>query len=110
MSVTICPSHAMALARSPRSNSRGAARRTPATVSHRRRGIPLHVRAAYGESKPDGTWVEKPQNAFGNLINLAKGQREIVQAGTPVLRQMAEEVPLDRIDSATIQELIQEGQ
>ena len=108
MSVTICPSHAMALARSPRSNSRGAARRTPATVSHRRRGIPLHVRAAYGESKPDGTWVEKPQNAFGNLINLAKGQREIVQAGTPVLRQMAEEVPLDRIDSATIQELIQE--
>ena len=108
MSVTISPSHAMALARSPRSNSRGAARRTPATVSHRRRGIPLHVRAAYGESKPDGTWVEKPQNAFGNLINLAKGQREIVQAGTPVLRQMAEEVPLDRIDSANIQELIQE--
>ena len=96
-----------ALARSPRSNSRGAGRRTPATVSHRRRGIPLHVRAAYGESKPDGTWVEKPQNAFGNLINLAKGQREIVQAGTPVLRQMAEEVPLDRIDSANIQELIQ---
>ena len=108
MSATICPSHAMALARSPRSNSRGTARRTPATAKHRRRGVPPPRQAAYGESKPDGTWVEKPQNAFGNLINLAKGQREIVQAGTPVLRQMAEEIPLDRIDSATIQELIQE--
>jgi hypothetical protein len=44
----------------------------------------------------------------GNLINLAKGQREVVQAGTPCLRDIAEEVPAQDIDSAKIQELIQE--
>ena len=63
---------------------------------------------AYGESRPDGTWIEAPTNAFGNLINLAKGQREIVQAGTPILREIAEEVPVEDIDSAKIQELIAE--
>lgn len=66
------------------------------------------TRSAYGESQPDGTWVPIATNAFGNLINLAKGQREIVQAGTPCLRDIAEEVPVQDIDSATIQELIQE--
>ena len=75
----------MALARSPRSNSRGTARRTPATAKHRRRGVPLHVRAAYGESKPDGTWVENPTNQFAQLINIAKGKRDVVQAGPAAL-------------------------
>lgn len=74
--------------------------------AHPRRA--LATRAAYGESKPDGTWTEKPTNAFGSLINLAKGQREIVQAGTPSLREIAEEVPVKDIDSGPIQELIQE--
>jgi peptide deformylase len=52
--------------------------------------------------------VEKPQNTFGKLINVAKGQREIVQAGTPCLREIAEEIPPGDIGSAKIQELIQE--
>lgn len=109
MSAAISSARVVAPARSSRFNSRDALRKTPAVVSHRRReATRVIVHNAYGESKPDGTWVENEQNTFGKLINLAKGQREIVQAGTPALRQIAEEIPLDRIDSASIQELIQE--
>lgn len=109
MSAAISSARVVAPARSSRFNSRDALRKTPAVVSHRRREpTRVIVHNAYGESKPDGTWVENEQNTFGKLINLAKGQREIVQAGTPALRQIAEEIPLDRIDSASIQELIQE--
>ena len=76
----------------------------PAPKYHARR----HISCAYGTSTKDGTWVESPQNAFGKLINVAKGQKEIVQAGMPCLRDIAEEVPVRDIDSAKIQELIQE--
>ena len=41
---------------------------------------------AYGASEPDGTWREKNLNAFGNLINVARGGREVLQAGAPPLR------------------------
>lgn len=90
----------------------GASRRraapvVPRVVTHRRRSLAV-APPAYGESRPDGTWIEAPTNAFGNLINLAKGQREIVQAGTPILREIAEEVPVEDIDSAKTQELIAE--
>lgn len=110
MSAAIYSARVVTPARSSRFNSRDALRKPPAVVSHRRREASSRVivHNAYGESKPDGTWVENEQNTFGKLINLAKGQREIVQAGTPALRQIAEEIPLDRIDSASIQELIQE--
>jgi peptide deformylase len=47
---------------------------------------------ARGESQADGSWIEKPQNGFGALINIAKGQKDIVQAGAPVLRDIADEV------------------
>lgn len=92
-----------------------AASRTPVTGAFhrnapRRRHIRRirHISCAYGESQKDGTWVEKSQNAFGKLINVAKGQKEIVQAGTPCLRDIALEVPLSDIDSVKIQELVQE--
>ena len=89
----------------------GASRRraapvVPRVVTHRRRFLAVAPPALAG--RPDGTWIEAPTNAFGNLINLAKGQREIVQAGTPILREIAEEVPVEDIDSAKIQELIAE--
>jgi peptide deformylase len=87
----------------------GSARRASSRAPSRTAGPrPCHVRCAYGESRKDGTWVEKPQNTFGKLINVAKGQREIVQAGTPCLREIAEEIPPGDIGSAKIQELIQE--
>lgn len=87
----------------------GSARRASSRAPSRTAGPrPCHVRCAYGESRKDGTWIEKPQNTFGKLINVAKGQREIVQAGTPCLREIAEEIPPGDIGSAKIQELIQE--
>ena len=86
----------------------GVRRRVSSRASSRANGRSHHVRCAYGESRKDGTWIEKPQNTFGKLINVAKGQREIVQAGTPCLREIAEEIPPQDIESAKIQELIQE--
>ena len=86
----------------------GVRRRVSPRAPCRATGRSLHVRCAYGESRKDGTWIEKPQNTFGKLINVAKGQREIVQAGTPCLREIAEEIPPRDIGSAKIQELIQE--
>jgi peptide deformylase len=86
----------------------GVRRRGSPRVRSRTPGRPTPVRCAYGESRKDGTWIEKPQNTFGKLINVAKGQREIVQAGTPCLREIAEEIPPQDIGSAKIQELIQE--
>jgi peptide deformylase len=56
-----------------------------------RRAISATARAR-GESQADGSWIEKPQNGFGALINIAKGQKDIVQAGAPVLRDIADEV------------------
>ena len=86
-------------------SARRASSRAPSRAARPR---PCHVRCAYGESRKDGTWIEKPQTTFGKLINVAKGTREIVQAGTPCLREIAEEIPPGDIGSAKIQELIQE--
>lgn len=63
---------------------------------------------AYGASEPDGTWREKNLNAFGALINVARGGREVLQAGAPPLRDVAKEVAPERIESGEIQELISE--
>ena len=84
------------------SNSRVAERcqRGGATTTTRTR--------AYGESERDGTWKEKPLNAFGNLMNAARGRREVLQAGAPPLRDVAKEVDPKRIDDGDIQELISE--
>ena len=90
-------------------SSAAAAFARRASTNRRRRAVAqTTTRAAYGTSSTDATWRENPTNAFGSLINIAKGQREIVQAGTPCLREIAEEVPLSSIDTAKTQELIQE--
>lgn len=89
--------------------STAAPRTVPASArcrsTPRTRTTPLH---AYGSSDTAATWTEKPQNAFGALINMAKGQRDVVQAGVPALRQVARDVEPSRIDSGEIQELIAE--
>ena len=86
-----------------------APRTVPANAHCRRTLRGAHTTThAYGTSDPTGTWTEKPQNAFGALITMAKGQREVVQAGTPALRNVAREVDPSRIDSGEIQELIAE--
>jgi len=66
------------------------------------------IRRAYGTSDDHATWTEKPSNAFGALISLAKGQREVIQAGAPALRERAREIEPARIESGEIQELIAE--
>jgi len=63
---------------------------------------------AYGASEPDGTWREKNLNAFGNLINVARGGREVLQAGVPPLRDVAKRVAPERVETGEIQELISE--
>ena len=45
--------------------------------AHPRRA--LATRAAYGESKPDGTWTEKPTNAFGSLEDNLRGRDVLVE-------------------------------
>ena len=64
--------------------------------------------SAYGTSDVDGTWTENASNPFTNLISLAKGQREIVQAGEQCLYERSEEVDEKDIDSTEIQELVSE--
>ena len=64
--------------------------------------------SAYGTSDVDGTWTENASNPFTNLISLAKGQREIVQAGEACLYERSEEVDERDIDSTEIQELVSE--
>lgn len=77
--------------------------------THHRGGATTTTRTrAYGESERDGTWKEKPLNAFGNLMNAARGRREVLQAGAPPLRDVAKEVDIKRIDDGDIQELISE--
>ncbi|CEG01277.1 Peptide deformylase [Ostreococcus tauri] len=65
-------------------------------------------RRAYGTSDADGTWREHASNAFTKLIDVARGQRDVVQAGAPALRDRAKEIDPREIDSAEIQELIGE--
>ena len=77
---------------------------TPRAAPPRRRV----ARRAYGTSTRDGTFVEGPGNAFGRLIDAARGARDVVQAGAPALRDVARAVDVDEIDSTEIQELIAE--
>ena len=61
-------------------------------------------RRAYGTSDADGTWRENASNAFTKLIDVARGQRDVVQAGAPALRDRAKEIDPREIDSAEILE------
>jgi peptide deformylase len=55
----------------------------PISRSRRRARDWTHRASAYGTSTRDGAWREHPVNAFGALINAAKGRREVLQAGAP---------------------------
>ena len=66
------------------------------------------ARRAYGTSSRDGAYVERPGSAFGRLIDAARGTRDVLQAGSPALRDVAREVDPREIDSTEIQELIAE--
>lgn len=80
-----------------------------AMKNHRReRNVRRGTTAAYGTSDGEGTWTENASNPFTSLISLAKGQREIVQAGEACLYERSEEVDEKDIDSTEIQELVSE--
>ena len=64
--------------------------------------------SCYGVSDPDGTWNENQSNAFNSLISLAKGQRDIVQAGEACLYERSKEVEEADISSTEVQELVSE--
>ena len=99
---------AVTAALAPSGRLPGGALARASSSSRRRARSRLLPRPAYGVSRPDGTWVENPTNQFAQLINIAKGKRDVVQAGTPCLREIAEPIPPDQIDTAKIQELVQE--
>ena len=61
-----------------------------------------------GVSDPDGTWNENQSNAFNSLISLAKGQRDIVQAGEACLYERSKEVEDGDSASTEVQELVSE--
>ena len=68
----------------------------------------LMTRSAYGTSSTDGSWTENASNPFNDLISLARGKRDIVQAGESCLYERSMEVPLEDIESTEIQDLVSE--
>ena len=72
------------------------------------RFLALMTRSAYGTSSTDGSWTENASNPFNDLISLARGKRDIVQAGESCLYERSMEVPFEDIESTEIQDLVSE--
>lgn len=54
-------------------------------------------------ARPDGTWFPEKSDTFQAMLRAAKGLRDVVQAGSPVLREPAKPVAPEKIGTPEIQ-------
>lgn len=52
---------------------------------------------------PDGSWFPEKTDTFQTMIRAAKGVRDVLQAGTPVLREAAKPIKEEDIGTPQIQ-------